>query len=88
MLIKAKELAKGDLNTSLKNGLNNLENGPLEKVKTITAIYDQLGVKKMAQKEMIYFAGKAINALELVSVENSKKEVLKKFAEDLLEREH
>jgi geranylgeranyl diphosphate synthase, type II len=88
MLISAKALAEGDLSANLEKMMENSENDPEEKVKAITAIYDQLGVRKLAENEMTNFAAKAISALDQVSVEESKKEILKKFAATLLVREH
>lgn len=88
MLISAQSLAKGDLSYKLENLLNSSENDSAGKVIAVTAIYDQLGVRKLAEHEISNFAAKAVQALEQVSADNSKKEVLKKFAEQLLVREH
>ena len=88
MLISAQSLAEGDLSCKLENLLNSSENDSAGKVIAVTAIYDQLGVRKLAEDEISNFAAKAVQALEQVSADNSKKEILKKFAEQLLVREH
>ena len=88
MLISAQSLAEGDLSSKLENLLNSSENDSAGKVIAVTAIYDQLGVRKLAEHEISNFAAKAVQALEQVSTDNSKKEILKKFAEQLLVREH
>ena len=88
MLISAQSLAEGDLSSKLENLLCSLENDSARKVIAVTAIYDQLGVRKLAEHEMSNFAAKAVQALDQVSADNSKKEILKKFAEQLLVREH
>ena len=85
MLITARALATGDLKNQLENALNN--NIDSEKIIAVTSIYNLFGVKELAEIEMTNFAGKAIAALDRVSVPESKKENLKKFAEQLLIRE-
>lgn len=88
MLIKAKELANGNTAKSLNNWLSIAVDNPSEKVIALTAIYDSLGVRQLAEKEMIYYAEKALNALMQVTVSEEKKETLRSFAESLLVREH
>lgn len=86
LLIKAKELASGklaeELNDYLKNGYN-----PDEKVKAVTAIYDALQVKQLAENEMRHYVRVALKALKKISVAEIKKEFLYNFAEGLLVRE-
>lgn len=88
MLIKAKELAQGELETNLNHWLSGNSYNPKDKIKAITSIYDDLEVRKLAEIKMEGFARKALNALEQVPVENSGKELLKGFAEQLLIREN
>ena len=57
------------------------------KIKAVTDIYNKLNVKENAENKMRKFYQKALNSLQLISVENEKKEVLLKFAEDLMNRE-
>ena len=88
MLIKAKELAQGDLEKDLNHWLSNNSYNPKDKIKAITSIYDDLEVRKLAEIKMEGFARKALNALDIISVENARKELLKGFAEQLLIREN
>ena len=88
MLIKAKELAQGDLEKDLDHWLSNNSYNPKDKIKAITSIYDDLEVRKLAEIKMEGFARKALNALGRISVENAGKELLKGFAEQLLIREN
>ena len=88
MLIKAKELAQGDLEKDLNHWLSNNSYNPKDKIKAITSIYDDLEVRKLAEIKMEGFARKALNALDRISVENARKELLKGFAEQLLIREN
>lgn len=88
MLIKAKELAQEEVAADLDQWMNNSSTLPAEKINAITTIYNQLEVRKLAEREMEYFVNKALDALEQVSVDSSKKQLLRSFAEDLLIREN
>ena len=87
MLIKAKELAKGNTISELDQWLKRSDH-PLAKVEAITSIYNLLEVRKLAEIEMEKYVNKALNALDLVSVDSPNKELLRGFAEQLLIREH
>lgn len=87
MLIKAKELAHEIVAAELDQWLNYSMNDPIAKVNGITSIYNFLEVRKLAETEMERYVNKALGALDLVSVEGSKKELLRGFAEQLLIRE-
>jgi len=88
LLIKARELANGETSTELAKWLNQPDVQAVNKVNAITSIYDSLGVRKLAEAEMENFVRKALNALDKITVENSRKELLRGFAEQLLIREH
>ncbi|HYK76222.1 MAG TPA: polyprenyl synthetase family protein [Daejeonella sp.] len=87
MLISAKALANGPLAQELNNWLSHQNNPANSKVQAVTAIYNQLGVRQLAEIEMRRYADKALQALQQVSVLESQKETLKNFALDLLNRE-
>ena len=87
MLIKAKELAYGETEKNLTNWLNNVHDSA-EKVSEVTKIYDLLDVKQLAENEMARYAKTALDCIAKVNVQESKKEILKSFAEGLLVREH
>jgi geranylgeranyl diphosphate synthase, type II len=87
MLIKARELAKGDMASGLDHWISTNDPDLTEKVNAVKAIYDRLEVRKLAELEMTRFAEKALWALDQVSVEPFKKEGLQSFAEQLLVRE-
>ena len=88
LLIKARELAKGETAVELDKWLNNSNVIPENKVNAITTIYNSIGVRKLAEAEMENYVLKALNALDKIAVDNSRKELLRKFAEHLLIREH
>jgi geranylgeranyl diphosphate synthase type II len=88
LLIKARELATGESALELDKWLNNSDVLPENKVKAITTIYNSIEVRKLAEAEMENYVLKALNALDKIAVDNSRKELLRKFAEHLLIREH
>jgi len=88
LLIKARELAKGENASELDSWLNKSDLPSNDKVNIITSIYNSLGVRKLAEAEMENYVRKALNALDNIRVENSNKELLRGFAEQLLIREH
>lgn len=87
MLIKAGELATGDTRQALMQWLN-ISDKPQEKVAAVTAIYDDLNIRELAERKMAAFAESALHCLDLVNVDPSKKQILKSFAESLSVREH
>ena len=87
MLIKAKELATGNTRTELDQWLNRSDD-PFAKIEAITSVYNLLEVRKLAEVEMEEYVNKALRALDLISVDRAKKDLLRGFAEQLLIREN
>jgi geranylgeranyl diphosphate synthase type II len=87
LLIKALELAQGDDKEELNHWLQATEFDNAEKVKAITGLYNQLEVRKHAEKAMQTFAEKAFNALNQLSLPEERKQYLRNFADSLLIRE-
>lgn len=58
-----------------------------QKVESVTAIYDFLNVRKLAEEEMLNYYKKGLSFLEKIPVNEIKKENLKKFIESLINRE-
>lgn len=88
MLIQAKSLANGENAVELQKWITGTDHNSVQKVAAVKAIYDSLEVKKLAESQMEEFVRKALNALSKISVESSRKELLKNFAEQLLVREN
>ena len=88
LLIKARELAIGETALELDRWLNHSDVLPENKVNAITTIYNSIGVRKLAEAEMENYVLKALNALDKIAVDNTRKELLRGFAEHLLIREH
>ena len=85
MLIKAKELATGNTRTELDQWLNRSDD-PFAKIEAITSVYNLLEVRKLAEVEMEEYVNKALRALDLISVDRAKKDLLRGFAVQLLIR--
>jgi geranylgeranyl diphosphate synthase type II len=58
-----------------------------QKVEAVTAIYDFLNVRKLAEEEMLNYYKKGLSFLEKILANESKKANLKKFIESLMNRE-
>lgn len=86
MLIKAKELAKGEDLNQLNELLNSKFIERENKVSAVKAIYDNLNISSTVQKRIVDLNQQALDYLDKVSVRNSKKSELKKLAEKLVHR--
>jgi geranylgeranyl diphosphate synthase type II len=87
LLIKALELAGGADKQELNHWLQATEFDNTEKVNAITGLYNQLEVRKHAEKAMQTFAEQAFNALNQLSLPEERKQYLRNFADSLLIRE-
>jgi geranylgeranyl diphosphate synthase type II len=87
MLLDAFELADANQTKDLNNILYTANLSPSDKVKQVTAIYDALGVKELALKEANNHTTIALKHLEELDADLNKKQHLKEFALQLLNRE-
>jgi len=87
LLIHALHLANGkdadEFAYWLKVSDKNLDN---EKIKSITSLYNKLGVKSICEDKMLFFYTKAIANLEKVTVFENNKQELRKLADNLMQR--
>lgn len=86
LLIKAQELANTDQRKQLEDILDNQKGE--EKVKNARILFDELGVKKAAQKRMDAYYLKAKESMTQISVSDENKSSLLEVAEALMNREH
>ncbi|WP_407425708.1 polyprenyl synthetase family protein [Arcticibacter sp.] len=87
LLIKAIELAEDLDKEELHYWLNVVECDPASKISSVTAIYDRLGVRQLAEEQMNLHARKSLSELDKVSVSAENKQILVDFAGQLLIRE-
>ncbi|MDD4969154.1 MAG: polyprenyl synthetase family protein [Paludibacter sp.] len=88
LLIHALELATGNDAEELQKWLK--INDPLQendKIKSVTSLYNKLGVKAICEDKMQFFYSKAIANLEKVSVLENNKQELRNLAEKLMSRQ-
>lgn len=87
LLINALERAEGEAATSLNNWLEKQQYNPEEKVRAITAIYDQLGIRQLTETKMDEYFNAAFNGLDQLQVPEERKELLRSFTHQLILRE-
>lgn len=87
LLIKALEKANGEISDRLHYLMSSsVENASL-KVSEVTAIFEALGVREMAEREMDRYFKSAIAHLSAIQVTRERKTILEGFAEGLMMRE-
>ena len=87
MLINAMRLAEGSDKTELERWIDAKEFVRDEKVAAVTAIYNKIGIDKMAKAKMEEYYKVAIEALDAVSVAEEKKTALREYAAKMMKRE-
>jgi geranylgeranyl diphosphate synthase, type II len=91
LLIRALELAKGETAKQLQGWLSKNPAGfkeQEEKVISVKKIYDDMGVKELAEKEMNRFYEIASGELSKIHVPEERKKFMRLFADQLMVREH
>lgn len=87
LLIRAFEKAQKEDLEILHRYIGNQTHNNEEKVRVIKDVYQKLGVEKDILLEASKFFDSAMSALEQVKVEDSRKEVIKRFAQKLQTRQ-
>jgi geranylgeranyl diphosphate synthase type II len=87
MLIEALEKAEGSTKEALLYWLTVKEYDNIEKVKAVTAIYDTLGIKQIAQTKINEYFEKGFQYLNSLKVDEDRKDELRTFTETLIDRE-
>jgi geranylgeranyl diphosphate synthase type II len=86
LLLKALELANGEDNSELNKWLDR-SNADNEKVAAVTAIYNELNVRELAEAEMWKYFNKGLQSLSQVEGNEKWKTILQQFATKLMHRE-
>ncbi|EPR65089.1 polyprenyl synthetase family protein [Cyclobacterium qasimii] len=88
LLVKANELATGPASESLKKWLNAEAYNPEEKVKAVTALYDELKIKEKTMELMDDYFEKGFNQLSSLQVKNTNGlQLLQNLTHNLANRE-
>lgn len=88
LLINALNNANKEQRTELESWINKDKFDAEEKIKTITSIYNAIGIPELAQRKVEELFAASLLSLEAVNVEAEKKEELRKFAQNLLGRKY
>jgi geranylgeranyl diphosphate synthase, type II len=86
LLIKAYELADSDTKTALQKLIDEVPKNVDEKINAVLRIYEKLNVRSEAEKLKEDFLLKAFSLLDRISVDNSRKEILRQTANELMQR--
>lgn len=86
MLITALSLAEGEEKETLLNWLRATDYVAEEKIQSVTALYNKVGVPELCQARIDAYYKEGLELLDKVNVESSLKEELKKFVCHLMDR--
>ncbi|PRY84579.1 polyprenyl synthetase family protein [Mongoliibacter ruber] len=88
LLIKAKELATGKVKDDLEKWIAAKDFDKEEKVRAVTAIYDQLGIKSLTEQKMQEYFDKGFAQFESLHAPNKDAfRILQQLTKDLINRE-
>ena len=86
LLVKALEWADATQEVQLRKWLDTVPVNPNEKIAAVTEIYNQLDVRGMCEKDIFKYTQMAMDDLDKVKVDYSKKEELRKLLNELVNR--
>lgn len=87
LLLKSLELASPEQRSQLIRWINKPEFEPSEKIKAVKKIYTDLNVKEASERVMDSYYQLALNELETVNIEHSRKTELVTLAERIMKRD-
>lgn len=87
LLLKALDMADRYKKEELQLWMHTTNVNPTEKIEAVKSIYEYLGVKSLAEAEMHKFYTKSLLHLNEIPCNETKKEQLKSFAKNLMQRE-
>lgn len=87
LLIKALEKANAQQRAELQDWLSRVDFDKAEKVKAVKALYDALDIRDLTRQKMDEYFEAGMQYLQQIRIEDSRKEVLRHFAEELMARE-
>lgn len=87
LLIEALAQAKGAVRDELIDWLTRTEFDKAEKVKAVTAIYDQLGIRELTESRINEYYARGFANFDQINAQPDRKALLIQFARQLVERE-
>ena len=88
LLINALQKANTSQKAELDLWINMNDADPAEKVKAVTAIYNDIGIPQLTKSMMDTYFDTALDDLDAMDCDDQAKMVLKQFAAQLMKREH
>ncbi len=73
LLIKALEMAEGETRKRLLGWIDKKDFDAQEKIESVRAIYDELGIEKITKDEIVSYIDRSIEVLEKIDVEKDRK---------------
>lgn len=86
LLINALSRAKGKELHQLQQWLRK-KGDPTAKVRAVTLLYDKLGIRELTEKKVNAYFKKGLTQLDALSVAAGKKELLRKYINNLIDRQ-
>lgn len=86
MLINAYNLAGDDMRGELTRWVTAEEFDPAEKIAAVTAIYDKVGIKELAEQKINYYFDQSRRYLAAVNVPDERKAVLAGYTDKMMKR--
>lgn len=87
MLINALLMANEQQHKALQRWVDDVDPDPEEKIKAVTALYDEIGIPALAQKRIECYFEEAMQCLNRVSVNEGVKSALRELAQRLMHRQ-
>lgn len=86
MLINAYNRASDDMRGELTRWVTAEEFDPAEKIAAVTAIYDKVGIKELAEQKINYYFDQSRKYLAAVNVPDERKAVLAGYTDKMMKR--
>ena len=87
LLLTALSTSQGKQQEELTAWITKKDFDPVQKVKAVKAIYESLHIRQAAEKEMEKYFQASMESFEKIQAEQSKKEILFHWAQQLMQRE-
>jgi len=86
MLINAVQLANARQRAELERWITAVDFDRQEKVKAVTQLYDEIGIRQLCEQKINYYFDQARQTLDEVAVPDSSKQALRDYMDDMLHR--
>lgn len=87
MLINAFNMANPDQRAQLQHWLSRTD-GPQEKIAAVTALYNEIGIDRLAKEKIRYYFEESKKILALVNVPEERKRQLIAYTDEMMQREY